>query len=73
MVFFIQRFEEEERERERKERKNSLAFSSSSFVKKNTLSFSLNRNGQGLVNGVGYSAADWSVTDTFSLAIFSKV
>jgi len=22
---------------------------------------------------VGYSAADWSVTDTFSLAVFSKV
>lgn len=32
-----------------------------------------NRNGQGLVNGVGYSASDWSVTDTYSLAVFSKV
>lgn len=39
----------------------------------NTLLPSKNRNGQGLVNGVGYSAADWSVTDTFSLAVFSKV
>ena len=31
------------------------------------------RNGQGLVSGVGYNAADWSVTDTYSLAVFSKV
>jgi hypothetical protein len=30
------------------------------------------RNGQGLVNGVGYSAVDWSVTATYSLAVFSK-
>lgn len=43
------------------------------FFQKHSLSTFQNRNGQGLVNGVGYSAADWSVTDTFSLAVFSKV
>jgi len=57
------------RNSKRRKKRNSLV-----FLLPKTLSFDIsNRNGQGLVNGVGYSAADWSVTDTFSLAVFSKV
>ena len=30
------------------------------------------RNGQGLVNGIGFGAPDWRSTDTFVLGVFSK-
>ena len=30
------------------------------------------RNGQGLVNGIGFGAPDWSATDAYVLGVFSK-
>lgn len=47
-------------------------YNTQSYMSANFAGLKEYRNGQGLVNGVGYSAVDWSVTDTYSLAVFSK-